>query len=162
MCTRGSASPLRPPKASPTRAPEGLSAGLDQIPRCGKFILLVHVLIHDFRRGKIIERIYSADICHFYSLDIAKVACLCKYQPRGTVNQKERLEFKLGRRDHISTSNSPKSKCQNSPKVHGSLTENKDEISLPSTCLKPQHVVYCVAALKMEGGLRRSLEQPPL
>lgn len=60
------------------------------------------------------------------------------------------------------TLNSLESKGQSqNAKVHGSLTENKDEIFLPSTCLKPQHVVYCAAALKMEGGLRRSLEQPP-
>lgn len=49
-------------------------------------------------------------------------------------------------------------KCQDSPKVHGPVTENKEETFLSSTCLKPRHVVYSVAALKMEGG--RPQEKP--
>lgn len=58
--------------------------------------------------------------------------------------------FKCGLRDRLSTFHSLERKCQNSLKVRGPWTENKDEIFLPSTCLKPQHVVYCAAALKME------------
>lgn len=52
----------------------------------------------------------------------------------------------------------PWCKCRNSPKAHGALTENKEETFLPPTCMKPQHVVYSVAALKMEGG--RPREKP--
>lgn len=61
------------------------------------------------------------------------------------------LKFRL-RDDNFFTLTLLECKCQNSSKVHGALNENKEETFLPSTCLKPQHVVYSVAALKMEGG----------
>lgn len=83
--------------------------------------------------------------------------CLVAEQKLGQkVNQEARwdfcfLKFRL-RDDNFFTLTLLECKCQNSPKVHGALTENKEETFLPSTCLKPQHVVYSVAALKMEGG----------
>lgn len=69
------------------------------------------------------------------------------------LGQKVNQDAKFSIRDYLSFHPALlKCKCQNSPKVHGALTENKEETFLPSTCMKPHHVVYSVAALKMEGG----------
>lgn len=57
MCARGSASPFRPPKASPTRTPERFSSRLSSTKLYrnpyGNVTLLVHALIHVFRAEKI-------------------------------------------------------------------------------------------------------------